>query len=192
LPLKIIRGDHWELVGRGAVLLSSPPHLHQSGENYTGRIVEEAALLSKAHAVIVREGKRTLDSSIFEATLGEFQSSIQRFLDDFQIRCVLEILGNSEPSFEIRTIQTGSDYKELVRIVKERLATDFDLKVDPADSDAKQGSSGKTSIISLLLGPDETGFKKEMVVSAIADVVTLLNAKLGYSQTDERTSSVLD
>jgi hypothetical protein len=192
LPLKIIRGDHWEIVGRGSVLLSSPPALDQAGENYTGRIVEEAALLSKAHAVIEREWRRTADSSTLEPTLEEFQSSTQRFLDDFEIRCVLEILGNNEPGIEIRTVQVGSDYEELVQILKERLARNFDLKIDPADSEAKENSHGKTPIIRLLLGPDERGFKKELVVSGIADAVILLNAKLGYLETDERASGVLD
>jgi len=105
---------------------------------------------------------------------------------------VLEILGNNEPGIEIRTIEAGSDCKELVEIVKERLATNFDLRIDPADSEAKESGLGKTPIIRLLLGPDERGFKKEVAVSGIADVVTLLNAKLGYFETDEGASGVLD
>jgi hypothetical protein len=192
MPMKIIRSNHWEIVGRGAVLLSSPPALDQAGENYTGRIVEEAALLSKAHAVIEREGKRTADSPTLEPTLEEFQSSVQRFLDDFKVRCVLEILGNSDSGIAIRTVRAGSDYKELVQIVKERLGTDFDLKVDQADSDAEKVISGNTPVIRLLLGPDERGFKKELAISGIADTVALLNAKLGYLEPDEGAGGILD
>jgi hypothetical protein len=192
LPLKIIRSDHWEIVGRGAVLLSSPPGLNQAGENYTGRIVEEAALLSNAHAVIERERGRTADSPTLEPTLEEFQLSIQRFLDDFMVRCVVEILGNSDAGIAIHTVRAGTDYKELVQIMKERLAKDFDLKVDPADSDAEEDNSGNPPVIRLLLGPDERGFKKEVVISGIADTVALLNAKLGYSEPDEGASGILD
>lgn len=149
-------------------------------------------MLSKAHAVIEREGKRNLDSTTIEPTLKEFESSTQRLLDDFEIRCVLEILGKSEPGIEIRTAKLGSDYSELTQIVSDRLEIDFKLRIDPTSSGPKEDSSVKTPIIRLLLGPEEREFKKELTVSGIADAVTLLNAKLGYSEASEGTSGVLD
>jgi len=55
MPIKIIRQTHQEIIGRGTVLLSSPPAADQTGDLYTGQIVEDAALLSRAHAMIGKE-----------------------------------------------------------------------------------------------------------------------------------------
>jgi hypothetical protein len=192
LPLKIVRGNHCEIVGRGVVLLSSPPAADQAGPHYTGRMVEEAALLSKAHAVIEREQKRTSDASSLDPATEEFQFSIQRFLDDFEVRCLLEILGGDQPGIEIRTIETGSESKMLIDIVKDRLAGDFDLKISPSNSYGEHDNSKGAPIIQLVLGPEEMGFRKNGVISGIVDAVSMINAKLGHSQADERTSSVLD
>jgi hypothetical protein len=49
----------------------------QAGEHYTGNMVEEAALLSKANALIELEGKKNLDPLALGAAVQEFQSSIE-------------------------------------------------------------------------------------------------------------------
>jgi hypothetical protein len=191
LPLKIIRGNHWEIIGRGTILLSNPPSVDQAGEHYTGRMVEEVALLSKAHALIELEGMKKLDSLALGPAMREFQSSIERFVDDFKIKCLIEIIGKDESGIEIRTAQTESDPKELIDLMKDRFAGDFDLRIGLVNSDERDAGSKKIKVISLGLGPEERGFRKDLVVSRIAHTISLLNTRLGYSETDERASGIL-
>src|SRR2546426_578291 len=47
-------------------------------------------------------------------------------------------------------------------------------------------------IIQLELGPDERGFQKDHIVSVMADIVGLINGKLGFLESDQRGSRVLD
>ncbi len=153
MPLKLIRQNHWEIIGRGPTLLSSPPTIDQSGELYTGRIVEEAALLSKAHAIIRKDGKYNPDSGIPPDVSSEFEASTKNFIMELGIKCVLVILGKNEPG-----------------------------KADAPD----------VQTFALALGPDERGFRKELVISRIADMVGLINGRLGWSETDERAGNILD
>jgi hypothetical protein len=109
----------------------------------------------------------------------EFQSNIVRFFDDFKIKCLLEIIGKDEPGIEIRTAQTESDPEGLIDLVKDRFGEDFDLRTAPFNSDEKDAGWKKMKVISMVLGPEERSFRKDLVVSKIADAVTLMNAKLG-------------
>src|SRR6266487_4377407 len=188
MPLKLIRQTHWEIIGRGPSLLSSPPAADQSGELYTGRIVEEVALLSKAHAIIRKDGKYNPDSGIPPDVSSEFEASTKNFIMELGIKCVLVILGKNEPGIEIRTFQdTGPVPTDLIN---EGLRSDFEVNTtsgEPGKADAPD-----VQTFALALGPDERGFRKELVISRIADMVGLINGRLGWSETDERAGNTLD
>jgi hypothetical protein len=62
-----------------------------------------------------------------------------RFLDEFKIKCIIEIIGKDEPGIEIRSSRTESDPKVLIDLVKGRFAGDFDLRIGPVNSDVKDG-----------------------------------------------------
>jgi len=50
-------------------------------------------------------------------------------------------------------------------------------------------------IIQIELGPEERSFRKDQVVNIVADIVGLINAKLGFSVSgdgDEGSSGALD
>jgi len=185
LPIKIIRQNHWEIIGRGTVLLSNPPTADQTGELYTGRIVEDSALLSRAHAMIGKESKRDLDPSDLQVAQAEFETGVQRFLEEHGVKCVIMTSGKNESGIEIRASETAAR-EETVELVRARLALDFDLTPNAAKNESSSRNLGdEVQMIQLALGPDERGFRREAVIASIADAVGLLNAKLGYS---ERTS----
>src|SRR6266487_3234082 len=189
MPLKLIRQNHWEIIGRGPTLLSSPPTVDQSGELYTGRIVEEAALLSKAHAIIRKNGKYNPDSGIPPDVSSEFEASTKNFIMELGIECVLVILGKNDPGIEIRTLQASSGPVP-THLINEGLGSDFEVNAtsgEPCKADAPD-----VQTFSLALGPEERGFRKELVISRIADLVGLINGRLGWSETDERAGNTLD
>ena len=189
MPIKIIRQTHQEIIGRGTVLLSSPPSADQTGDLYTGHIVEDAALLSRAHAMIGKESKRDLDPSALQTAQAEFEAGTQSFLEEHGVQCVITISGKNESGIEIRANETASR-GETLELVRARLALDFDLTTDRW----KGGTSGRNlgydvQTVLLTLGPDERGFRKEALIASIADAVGLINAKLGSS---ERTGGTPD
>ena len=183
MPLKIIHPDHFEIVGRGLVLLSNPPPSHVSDESYTGKLVEEIALLSKAHAVIGKETK-TVDAAPSQPAKSEFDTALERLCRDHGIKCILAITGKKEPGIEIRTERTDESTKEVIELVRAGFAVDFDVKVTSEESMTNDAPSvqSKPQVITLGLGPDGRGYKRDEIVATVADTVGLINAKLGYSE----------
>jgi hypothetical protein len=191
LPLKVIRESLSEVIGQGHILLSSPHVISRERNQNIEVIVEEAALLSKAHALIQR-AKRNPDPSNFALAQEEFEASIQKFSADFGLRCVLEILAIDEPGIEIRTSHSESEHNQLADIVRDFFATDFDVRISKANPYTSDNHSTQVKVISILLGPNERRPRRGLLVSRIADAVKVLNAVLGYLKTDQRTSGVLD
>jgi hypothetical protein len=183
LPLKIIRESYSEVIGKGLVLLSSPPVISKGLDQNILVIVEEAALLSKAHALIEKP-KRRLDLEGLALAQEEFQASIQEFFTDFGVRCVLEILARDEPGIEIRASRSESEQSQLADIVKDCFATDFDVQISPAKSYTSDNHSMQVQVISILLGSYESRLRRDLLVSRIADAVNVLNAALGHLETD--------
>jgi len=171
MPIKIIRQNHQEIIGRGTVLLSSPPAADQTVDLYTGHVVEDAALLSRAHAMIGKESKRDLDPSALQAAQAEFEAGTQSFLEEHGVN---------------ETASRG----ETLELVRARLALDFDLTINTGNDETSGKHPGyDVQTVLLALGPDERGFRKETVVASIADAVGLINARLGSS---ERTGDTPD
>ena len=189
MPIKIIRQNHQEIIGRGTVLLSSPPAADQTVDLYTGHVVEDAALLSRAHAMIGKESKRDLDPSALQAAQAEFEAGTQSFLEEHGVQCVITISGKNESGIEIRANETSSR-GETLELVRARLALDFDLTINTGNDETSGKHPGyDVQTVLLALGPDERGFRKETVVASIADAVGLINARLGSS---ERTGDTPD
>jgi hypothetical protein len=185
LPLKIISANHSEAIGRGLILLANSPATSQSGELYTGRIVEEIALQSKAHALVGAEPKIS-DSSTSESLASEFAVVTHRFVEEFNVKYTFVILGKNEPGVEIRSLMPSLERDEILGIVRDRLASDFDLRVTVENEDEQENRAGKAfPTLTIALGPEERGFRKDRVVSRLADIVSLVNARLGDSGGDE-------
>lgn len=160
MPIKIIRDSFHEIVGRGTVLLSVPPTPGQSIELYIGQIAEEAALLSKAHAIIAKEPKRNLDPSETANALSEFDNGALQFLQDLCVKCVLTISGKTDPGVVLQNIRGGPKTDEILLMVKARFGTDFDLKATPGQRDSSTANSSEVLTIWIGIGPEAKGFRR--------------------------------
>ena len=192
MPLKIIRENQTQLVGRGPVLLAVLPTSTKSRDLYVGKIAEEAALLSKSHAIISEEPKGNQIVDEFPRIASEFEADFEKFLEDNPVDFVLQIAGTNEPGLEVRTVYCGPQTEETLGNIKERFRQDFSVKVSPADVKVPSTNSGKVQTISIALGPEARGFQKAKAIAIISDLVDQINGKLGKSERDKRASDVLD
>ena len=200
MPLKIIHPHHAEVMGRGLVLLSSPHITAAKRDLYAGQIVEEAALLSKSWAIIAKEGKQ-LGGDEAQLAKSDLDKSVQDFIDEYGIKCLIAISGTAEPGITVKSQKDGSESEEILDIIKSGIEPHFRLNPDANqsgnrlsgsptyDGPADGSSTHSVNIIQIELGPEERSFRKDQIVNIVADIVGLINAKLGFS---ESGSGVLD
>jgi len=205
MPVKIIHPDHTEVVGEGLVLLSSPHITTSKRDLYTGQIVEEAALLSKCWAIIAKERKQLQSGEETRSANANFEKSVQDFVGEYGIKCVIAISGVAEPGITVKSQGDGSESEEILDIIRSGLEPHFRLNpevdlpgnkvlgLQGNDRGADNSSAQSVQIIQIELGPEERSFRKDQIVNSVADIVGLINAKLGFSVSgDERSSSALD
>jgi len=200
MPLKIIHPHHAEVMGRGLVLLSSPHMTGAKRDLYAGQIVEEAALLSKSRAIIAKEGKQ-LGGDEAQLAKSDLDKSVQDFTDEYGIKCLIAISGTAEPGITVKSQKDGSESEEILDIIKSGIEPHFRVNPDADqsgnrlsgsptyDGPADGSSTHSVNIIQIELGPEERSFRKDQIVNIVADIVGLINAKLGFS---ESGSGVLD
>lgn len=204
MPLKIIHPHHTEIMGRGLVLLSSPRVDSTRRDLYTGQIVEEAALLSKGWAIIAKESKQLQEEDMAGLAGSDFDKSVHAFVEDYGVRCIIAISGTLEPGITIKGRQYDSESKEILEIIRSGLEPHVTINASMENSGIglssstvnNQGTDNSSNqsvhMIQLELGPEERGFWKDQIISGIADIVGSINVRLGFSESDERGSSVLD
>ncbi len=205
MPLKIIHPHQTEVVGTGLVLLSSPHVTTSKRDLYTGQIVEEAALLSKSRAIIAKERKQL--QNVGETQLAEpnLDKSVQDFVKEYGIMCVIAISGAAEPGITVKSQRNGAESEEILDIIRSGLEPHFSVNPDVDQSGnrllglrgnkvrADNSSAQSVHIIQIELGPEERSFGKDQIVNSVADIVGLINAKLGFSvRGDEGSSSTLN
>jgi len=200
MPLKIIHPHHAEVMGRGLVLLSSPHITATKRDLCAGRIVEEAALLSKSWAIIAKEGKQ-LGGDEAQLAKSDLDKSVQDFVDEYGIKCLIAISGTAEPGITVKSQVDGSESEEILDIIKSGFEPHFRVNPDADqsgsrlsgsptyDGPADGSSTHSVNIIQIEVGPEERSFRKDQIVNIVADIVGLINAKLGFS---ESGSGVLD
>jgi len=190
MPLKIIHPRHTEVMGTGLVLISSPPVIGAKRDLYTGQIAEEVALLSRSWAIIAREVKQDQEGDKALQAGSDFDKSVQTFVGEYGIKCIIMIIGTSELGIMIKAHPDDSTSEELLEIIRSGLRPHFSTRVtDPGPEDS---SSQLLPIIRLELGPDERGFTKDQFVNSIADIVGLINTRLGFSESNKSSSGVLN
>ena len=205
MPVKIIHPDHTEVVGEGLVLLSSPHITTSKRDLYTGQIVEEAALLSKSWAIIAKEKRQPQSGDETQSADANFEKSVQDFVEEYGIKCVIAISGAAEPGITVKSRGDGSESEEILDIIRSGLEPHFSVnpEVDQSgnrllglqgnDKGAVNSSAQSVQIIQIELGPEERSFRKDQIVNSVADIVGLINAKLGFSVSgDEGSSGALD
>jgi len=205
MPLKIIHPDHTEVVGEGLVLLFSPHITTSKRDLYTGQIVEEAALLSKSWAIVAKERGHPQSGDETESAEATLEKSVQDFVEEYGIKCVIAIRGAAEPGIAVKSRGDGSGLEEILDIIRSGVEPHFSVKPDvdqPGnkvlglqgnDREPDNSSAQSLHIIQIELGPEERSFRKDQVVNIVADIVGLINAKLGFSVSgDEGSSGALD
>jgi hypothetical protein len=202
MPLKIIHPQHTEVMGTGLVLISSPPVIGPKGDLNAGQIAEEVALLSRSWAIIAREIKQDQEGDRVLQAGSDFDKSVQTFVEEYGIKCIIMIVGTSEPGIKIKGYPDDSRSEEILEIVRSGLEPHFGTNSTtehggngPAkvtNQGAEDGSSHTPRIVRLELGPDERGFMKDLFVSSITDIIGLINTRLGFSESNESSSGVLD
>ncbi len=204
MPLKIVRKNHVDIPGRGYVLLTTPHASSPGADLYMGRIVEDAALLSKCFAVIGKAGREFADPATIRLAQSELVESIQTFVQEDGLRCILDIRGKMEPDVGLSSARGQSGSQSTTDIIKTRLAKDFqlDAKAVNEDSDpdgvvtdfSKKGSDGNFVVeaIRIEFGLEEKTLKSDKIIGGLADIIGLINQNLGYSESDQGTSNILD
>ncbi|HZY95210.1 MAG TPA: hypothetical protein VFE98_10215 [Candidatus Bathyarchaeia archaeon] len=203
MPLKIVRPDHYEVVGTRQVMLTASHAAERDAGLYMGQIVEEAALLSKAYAVIGKVNRDFSDANRFQSARLEFSNSIQTYVDEYRVKYILDINGKKDPGVDIVTSKGGSASKLTADILRGILDRDFKVTVDSHVSsldpgsiftgfDKKDSSGGfVVQAVQIIIGPDERTLERAKVVRDIADIVGLLNRRLSLVA-DESGGSGLD
>jgi hypothetical protein len=203
MPLKIIHPDHTEIMGRGLVLLSNSPTLRANRDLYTGQIVEEIALLSKSWAIIAKDTKKPDAVDESPSATSDLDKTVRDFVEEYEIKCVITMGGTEEPGITVKRQVDGSESEEILDIIKSGLEPHFTVKtgVDKSGSGSSVQSGGTrpdnssthaVHNLQLELGPEERTIQKDQIVNSFADIVGLINARLGFSESDERGSGVLD
>jgi hypothetical protein len=202
MPLKIIHPQHTEVMGTGLVLISSPPVRDPKRDLYTGQIAEESALLSRSWAIIAREIKLSEEEDRAREIGSDFEKSVQTFVGEYGIKCIIMIVGTSEPGIVIKGYSDDSRSEEILEIVRSGLEPHFRISSSSehagnglakvANQAVEDASNHALLIVQLELGPDERGFMKDQFVNTIVDIVGLINTRLGFSESNESSSGVLD
>jgi hypothetical protein len=194
MPLKIIHPDHTEIMGVGVVLLSTPHITAASRDLYAGQIVEEAALLSKSWAIIAKESRHLQSGDETNSAKLGLDEGVQDFVVEYGIKCVISISGTGEPGITLKSQTDKSQSEEILDIIKSGLEPHFSLKTEADKSENKlsrlpnndterdDSSTRSVYVIQLELGPEERSFHKDQIVNSVADIVGLINAKLGFSE----------
>jgi hypothetical protein len=196
MPLKIIHPRHTEVMGTGLVLISSPPVIGQKGDLNAGQIAEEVALLARSWAIIAREIKQDQEGDKVLQAGSDFDKSVQTFVREYGIKCIIMIVGTSEPGILIKGYPDDSRSEEILEIVKSGLEPHFSTNSttdNTGNGSARvtnigaEDASGQTlPIVRLELGPDERGFMKDQFVNSITDIIGLINTGLGFSESKPR------
>jgi hypothetical protein len=193
MPLKIIHPDHTEVMGMGVVLLSSPHTTGARRDLYTGQIVEEAALLSKSWAIIAKESKQLQSGDETQSAKLDLDKGVRDFVEEYGIKCIISIGGSGEAGITLKNQKDSSESEEILDIIRSGLEPHFRINTDSdqseislsgSQSDAARDDSltGFLHIIQLELGPEERSFRKDQMANSVADIVGLINAKLGFSE----------
>ena len=196
MPVKIIHPDHLEIVGLGHVLLTAPHTASPDAYLYTGPIVEEAALTSRAFAVIGKVNRNFLDLNRIQSAQSEFRKSIENFIAEDGIRYLLEIRGKKEPGVNIGTPSGQTSPDSTTELVRSRLVKDFAVTVNnelkglgpgiPVPSYNRKDAEGEFVIEHVLLefGHEERQLQREKVILDVSEIVDILNARLAAPRTD--------
>ena len=193
MPVKISYPDHIQILGQGTVALTNTTTTALTNGFDVGKIVEEIALLSKSHAIIAR-AQKIVGLTTPELAKSDFDSAVQRLLKDYRIKCMLVISAKTDPGVVISAHESEPATRVLVELIRSAFAIDFDVNLVPPKTPSAPDVSKdfKTQEISLGVGKEELRSRKDALVAVVAEVVGVINGKLGFSEGHESPSDSLD
>jgi hypothetical protein len=194
LPIKILRPDHTELVGSGCVLLTAPHASDPKTSFHTGQIVEDVALASRAYAVIGKVNSAYSEDDRLNSAREDLRKTITEIIQENSIKCVLEILGRQEPGVEIGTGHGMTCSVEIRDLLSSFLSRTFKVELDDPAHDPKaevgQGSREATGALAvqsaqIIVGSEEREKRRDILVDRLAELVGIINVKLGFDPSAE-------
>ena len=204
MPLKIVRRNHVDVPGRGFTLLTTPHAVKPGADLYMGQIVEDAALLSKSFAVIGKAGREFAEPCTMHLAQSELSESIHTFLREDGLRCILDIRGKKEPGVCMGSAREQSASQSTMDMIRTRLTKDFSIEARPSGPDLEPGGlaaifpekglAGNFLLESMRIefGLEEKTLKSDRIIQSLADIVRLVNEKVGYSESKEGAGNILD
>jgi len=193
LPIKILHRNHTELVGTGYVLLAAG---NTTGpvELYPGPIAEDVALSSRAYAIIGKNNAH--DNELQASVLQELRDRINSIIDENRIKCILEILSKQDPGIEIQTGPGRTCNEEISNLIYSFLSKSFPVSLNQESLESQ--SEGLTGLerenqdgafavqsVRINIGSEELAMRKDKLVDQLAELVGILNVRLGFDPARE-------
>jgi len=180
---------YFEILGEGNVLLTAPHAGGPVADILTGEIVEQVALQANCHALVGNTSRAKIDLNRTQAFETDFRESIERFIEKNGIRLIIDVHGKEKTGVEVGTAlgQTASEIT--TNLVTSCLSEHFQVEVNKKYKGLKHGSiitthsrkdsSGRymTEAVQLEFGLKERHLSRDKAVSAIAEIVRLVNGK---------------
>lgn len=201
MPIKILRPNHTELVGSGYVLLLAPHSAGPDADLHMGQIVEDAALASRAYAVIGKISKEFFDLNKMQTAESDFRKSIDSLIDDEGVRFILDIHGKSESGVDLGSALGKTSTEDSMNLIRLFLSKNFKVTVSSTDQDMKERNIAATyermdsqgqflvQSVQVEFGPEERTFERDKVVNDVAELVGLINVKLGFVPSESPKSA---
>lgn len=189
MPVKIVRRDHFELLGEGYVLLAAPHAAGPEADLQTGQIVEDAALTSRCYAVVGKVSPEYRDLNRVQAAQTELRKSIDAMIEENGIRCLLDIRGKKDAGVKMVELDGTTISPATIEFVRTRLSKNFAVTglLESAGSRpennftvySKEDVRGSSfEALQLQFGKRERELERELVVNSLVELVALLNQKL--------------
>ena len=194
MPVKIVHPNHVEIMGFGQILLASPSTAIADAD--VGQITEEAALTSRAFAVIGKPIRDPEAPDISNSRDRALRKGIEGFLAEDGIRYILEIGGKIEPGVELAITGGKTCSDSTLALVRLRLEKEFPVNSTEAQggsppdgfaaSYSRKDEKGVFTVetVRVVFGSEERQFRREKVISVISEIADLLNGRVGTSLAD--------
>ena len=193
MPIKILHRNHTELVGTGYILLAAR---NTTGpvELYPGPIAEDVALTSRAYAIIGKNNAH--DNELQASVLQELRDRINSIIDENRIKCILEILSKQDPGIEIQTGPGKTCSEEISNLIYSFLSKSFPVSLNQESLESQiEGLTGlerknqdgafAVQSVRINIGSEELAMRKDKLVDQLAELVGILNVRLGFDPARE-------
>ncbi len=153
-------------------------------------------MASRAYAMIGKISREYLDLNRIQAARTDFRKSIDTLIEENGIKCILDIHGKKEPGVDIGTALGKACSEDTADLVRSFLSNDFAVTVNAKYQGLKPGSIVTTyertdsngqflvQTVQIEFGHEERSWERDKVVNDIAELVGLLNVKLGYAPSE--------